>query len=348
MPGEEYALHAGSERYDSYLETSRNSQRGIENIWGHKYDIFATYTHLSSQGTPHHFPTDMAKELAGGNGKNGKPVLQFTYQYTTDNNTVATMTTPMFDIMRGKYDGHFRRLARDIKEYGKPVLFRLNNEMNTDWTSYCGMLTLLDPEIFNITWRRLYDIFEEEGVDNAIWIWNPIETSSPYSSWGEDINYFPGVDYVQLLGGTNYEMNNYTKEAAEKSYKSFRTCYKAQYEKNKDVFSKWFTVIAETACGSGGNATGELGRNAAVQAKYVREMFDVLYTGEKEEWATRIKGIIWFNCNDIDAYAGTITNRLCFYFPEDIKYDYPTNNNYADLAETWAAFKEGFQKSPAK
>jgi len=88
--------------------------------------------------------------------------------------------------------------------------------------------------------------------------------------------------------------------------------------------------------------------NAAVQAKYVREMFDVLYTGEKEEWSTRIKGIIWFNCNDIDAYAGTITNRLCFYFPEDIKYDYPTNNNYADLAETWAAFKEGFQKSPAK
>ncbi len=352
MPGDDSG--PGNPTYDAMLSNSLKSKAGVEEIWGHGYDIYPTYTHLSWYSQLHYFPKQMAKTLANGNGLDDKPVLQFTYQFTTDNNNVGTIAqpgtrfSPLFDIMRGKYDEHFRRLAADIKEYGKPVLFRLNNEMNTDWTSYCGMLTLLDPEIFNITWRRLYDIFEEEGVDNAIWIWNPIETSSPYSSWGEDINYFPGVDYVQLLGGTNYEMNNYTKEAAEKSYKSFRTCYKAQYEKNKDVFSKWFTVIAETACGSGGNATGELGRNAAVQAKYVREMFDVLYTGEKEEWATRIKGIIWFNCNDIDAYAGTITNRLCFYFPEDIKYDYPTNNNYADLAETWAAFKEGFQKSPAK
>ena len=352
MPGDDSG--PGNPTYDAMLSNSLKSKAGVEEIWGHGYDIYPTYTHLSWYSQLHYFPKQMAKTLANGNGLDDKPVLQFTYQFTTDNNNVGTIAqpgtrfSPLFDIMRGKYDEHFRRLAADIKEYGKPVLFRLNNEMNTDWTSYCGMLTLLDPEIFNITWRRLYDIFEEEGVDNAIWIWNPIETSSPYSSWGEDINYFPGVDYVQLLGGTNYEMNNYTKEAAEKSYKSFRTCYKAQYEKNKDVFSKWFTVIAETACGSGGNATGELGRNAAVQAKYVREMFDVLYTSEKEEWATRIKGIIWFNCNDIDAYAGTITNRLCFYFPEDIKYDYPTNNNYADLAETWAAFKEGFQKSPAK
>lgn len=116
----------------------------------------------------------------------------------------------MFDILRGRHDEAFRRLAKDIKAYGKPVLFRLNNEMNTDWTSYCGMITLLDPDIFVMTWQRLYDIFEEEGVDNCIWIWNPIADSCPYSSWGEDLCYNPGTEYFQLLGATSYEMNNGT------------------------------------------------------------------------------------------------------------------------------------------
>ena len=42
---------------------------------------------------------------------------------------------------------------------------------------------------------------------NAIWIWNPFGTTYPYCSWGEDLCYFPGAEYVQLLGGTSYEMN---------------------------------------------------------------------------------------------------------------------------------------------
>lgn len=350
MPGPEEALHAGNHDYDTCLETSKWSQEGIEKIWGHKYDIYPTYTHLSSMGKEHHFPLDMANELAGGNGKNGKPVLQFSYQYTTDNNTVATMFSPLFDIMRGKYDEQFRRMARDLKKYAKPVFFRLNNEMNTDWTSYCGMLTLLDPDIFNITWQRLYDIFEEEGVDNTMWIWNPVETTSPYCSWGEDLAYFPGLEYAQLLGGTNYEFNNYDEKEAAQKYKSFRTCYKAQYDKNKESFSKWFNIISETACGSGGATSGKVGRNAAVQAKYVKEMFEDLNAAEKEDWAKQIKGIVWFNCNDIVEENGEriISNRLSFYLPEKITFNLFTLKSpfrYDDLAETWKEFEKGFAKS---
>lgn len=61
----------------------------------------------------------------------------------------------MFDVLRGKFDDFFASLARDVKSYEQPVLFRLNNEMNTDWTSYCGMVTLLDPDIFIMTWAKI-------------------------------------------------------------------------------------------------------------------------------------------------------------------------------------------------
>ncbi len=333
MPGGENELHAGQPNYDEYLRKSKEMQEYIENtIWGgKKYDIYPTYTHIQ-----HAFPTDMAKELAGGNGKNDKPVLQFTYQYTTNNNLVDGEVTPAFDILRGKYDEKFRALAQGIKEYGKPVLFRLNNEMNTDWTSYSGIMSLLDPDIFVMTWQRLYDIFREEGVDNCIWIWNPIADSCPYSSWGEDLCYFPGKDYVQFLGGTSYEMNNYdTNTAALASMKTFQAHYSNLYNKNKAAFSRWGVILSEFACGSGGNASGALGRNAGAQAKWVTDMFNAINAASPEPYVKQIKGYVWFNCND---YSGTqITNRLRFADPEGQR-----GESYDDLSATHEAFRAGF------
>ena len=336
MPGLEEDLTEESETYRLFLRKSIEMQEVIEKAWRRPFDIYPTYTHIgkgtdSAHYQTHSFPSAMAERLAGGNGFNGKPVLQFTYQFTLNNNLVFEDETPMFDILRGKYDGQFRRLARDIKAYRKPVLFRLNNEMNTDWTSYCGMMTLLDPDIFNETWIRLYRIFEEEGVDNCIWIWNPIATSCPYSSWGEDLCYFPGVDYVQLLGGTSYEMNNYAKEEAQEKVVTFKTHYERLYNKNKEAFARWSLVISEFACGSGGDLTGELARNRSVQAKWVKDMFQDLTAKNKPEWVKQLKGAIWFNCNDVA--EGKVMNRLRFIDPEND----PDN-------ETVQAFGEGFAK----
>ena len=105
---------------------------------------------------------------------NGKKVLQLSYQFTNNNNTVRgnDLYTPMFDILRGplsdsyedsmtmqnKVDDVMHSLAEKIKSYKEPLLFRLNNEMNSDWVSYCGQVTLMDPDIFSLTWERMAKI----------------------------------------------------------------------------------------------------------------------------------------------------------------------------------------------
>lgn len=319
--------------YNSNYNKSKAMMEGIEAATDYTYNIYPTYTHISYGTNMHYFNVPMSNELAGGNGTNGKPVLQFTYQFTTNNNIVGEEVTPMFDIMRGKYDEYFRKLGQDIKAYGKPVLFRLNNEMNTDWTSYSGMMTLLDPDIFNMTWQRLYDIFIEEGVDNVIWIWNPIAVSCPYSSWSEDLCYFPGKDYVQLLGATDYEMNNYA--VGDNSIQSFAERYNALYKKNcESGFESWGLIISEFACGSGGDYYGELGQNASAQAAWVSGMFDEFCKDEQPPYVQQIKGMVWFNCND---YVGEqISNRLRFYDPNSKDYD--------DLTETISSFRDGFDR----
>ena len=188
-----YSLNDNGE-YDNVLT---GKTRQFEEAFDYTLDILPTYTHVSTNNVPTSFPINQAKKHAGGDKTDNKKVLQFTYQFTSNNNDVSPGYTPMFDILRGVDDEYdyfdvkdrthntLAKLAASIKEYGKPVLFRLNNEMDSDWVSYCGLMTLLDPDIFQATWRYLYKVFEDAGVDNCIWIFNPNSESIPYSNWGE-------------------------------------------------------------------------------------------------------------------------------------------------------------------
>ena len=274
-----------------------------------KPDVYMTYQHMGWGAEDGDFTESIkrADKYAGGNGFDDKPVFNLTYQFTYTNNACGGVYTPMFDILRTRKDDYFRSLARAIKAYGHPVLFRLNNEMNTDWTDYCGMMTLIDPDVFVETWRRMYHIFEEEGVDNCIWIFNPISTSCPYSNWGDAICYMPGEDYVQMLGITNYQMNNY--EGGIKP-ESFQQMYGETASKMLPWFDEYPWIIGEFACGAGsvgyfdwGTNTykrTELGRNADKQAEWVAGMIRCFENNQKPafDFCKRIKVAIWFSAND--------------------------------------------------
>ena len=291
-------------------------------LGGYDYEIMPTYTHLLYGSRPNAFPTEQANKFAGGNGFNGKPVLQYTYQFTASNNVDLAAYTPTFDIMRGKFDDQLRKLARDIKAYRHPVLFRLNNEMNTDWTSYSGIVNLLDPDIFIMTWERLYRIFMEEGVDNTMWIFNPISVSTPYSNWGEYYTYIPKPECVQILGLTAYERGNEPDE-----YVSFELHYRRLYQKNSPYFDNYPWVISEFGAGAGGEANYHyeegrwlhrpLGRHKELQAQWVDEMFDCFArrTEPGYEFVKNIKGAIWFGANDYAYVDGR--DQIMNYFELD-------------------------------
>ena len=273
-----------------------------------KPDVYMSYQHMGWGSEDANFMESFqrATKYAGGTGFDDKPVFNLTYQFTYTNNALSGYT-PVLDIVRGKKDDYFRKLAKAIKAYKHPILFRLNNEMNTDWTDYCGMMTLMDPELFIESWRRMYDIFEEEGVDNCIWIFNPISTSCPYSNWGDAMCYMPGEDYVQMLGLTNYQMNNTINGGRPDS---FKTMYTETASKMLPWFENYPWIIGEFACGAGsagfydwgkaGYVRTELGRNAALQTEWVKGMIDCFHNNQKPEYdfCKRIKVAIWFSAND--------------------------------------------------
>ena len=300
-----------------------------EEQMNYKFGIHPTYTHIGKVNSTSSFPVKGANQFAGGNGFDDKPVIQFTLQYTASNNLSLYGYTPMFDILRGKYDDYFKELASDLKEYGKPVLLRLNNEMNSDWVSYCGQLTLLDTDIFIMTWERMAKILEEEGVDNVLYIFNPTAVSCPFSNWGEDLCYLPSMKYVNILGLTYYEYNNYV----DKDPVSFFELYKWLDEKNSPYWDAYPAIISEFGCGAGGNhepINGKMYRNATSQAYWVADMFDYLNYGRQSyDFINQIKGAIWFNANDD---VGRYTRNLLVIDNVNTKL-------------TIAAFKEGLAET---
>ncbi|MCI9415781.1 MAG: hypothetical protein HFJ79_11510 [Clostridiales bacterium] len=277
----------------------------LEKKMDYKFPIISEYIHYSQN----EFPTDLTDIL----DKEGRQ-LQLTYQYTTSNNTELDGYTPALDIYRGLGDDKLREFAKQVKAYGKPVLFRLNNEMNTDWTSYCGIVTMVDPDIFIETWERFYRIFEEEGVDNTIWIFNPGGDSLPPCKWANYINYMPDSDYVQMMGLTGYEANN------QETNKSFETIYNDIFKKNEPFFKEWPCIISEFGCGSGSD-----NQYADSQAEWVKGMFDALEAGK----FPNIKAAVWFNGNDYNS-DGSVQNR----------YALKTGND-----KTMKAFKDGFSRT---
>lgn len=307
---------------------------------GSELDVFMTYLHCGWYGkdyTRSALDMGLINSEAGGNGFDGKPVLELTYQFTTTNNALGGYT-PMYDICRGRLDAEFRQLAKEIKEYGKPVLFRLNNEMNTDWTSYCGMQTMLDPDVFIDTWRRMYDIFVEEGVDNCIWIWNPIATSCPYSNWGDQLNYWPGSAYVQMLGLTYYQMNNDDK------IESFKEMYTELYKKNTPWFDNFPAILGEFACGAGAEVIFDWNQNKYVpvedletkkkwQAEWITAMFECFMKKNEPgyEWCKNITVATWFSANDYTTVDGV-----------EKVYNYLKLDNGVPLAIE--AYKNGYAK----
>ena len=263
----------------------------LENTLNYKFDIILMYNHL---GNP--LPIETMRKM-----KDKDKIIELTVQTCANNNTKLFDYTPMFDIIEGKRDEQIRILANEIKEFGNPVLFRLNNEMNSDWTSYSGIITLSDPEIYKEVWHKIYNIFEEENVTNCIWIFNPNDNNYPPSKWNNFLAYYPGNEYVHMIGVTGYNTGTYYAEQNGETWKSFKTIYDEIYNKYKDLFKEFPWIITEFASSSVGGD----------KAKWIEDMFKNINN------YPNIKAAVWFSAADYDpSYTETLKVSRPYWLDE--------------------------------
>jgi hypothetical protein len=193
-----------------------------------------------------------------------------------------------FDLYDGKFDETIRSFARGAKEFGHPFLFRLNNEMNSDWVNYSGVAALSDPDIFVSNWRRIYDIFEEEGVDNAIWVFNPNAEPCPPVHYNSFLAYYPGDKYVHAIGLTGYNTGTYYQQDFNEQWRSFDEIYRYPYDEYMKCFSRFPFIITEFSSSSVGGD----------KAEWIKDMFASLPS------YPNIKMALWWSSADYDLRDG--------------------------------------------
>lgn len=278
----------------------------IEDKLGAKFDGLLEYRYYFED-----MPTEGMK-TAYENGK----IIELTLQTSTVMNENLDGYNPVFDILDGVYDWRFKIMARQIKDVGHPVLFRLNNEMNSDWTSYGSSACLDDPQIYVELWRKIYDIFKNEGVDNAIWVFNPNDQSYPPCGYNTTMAFYPGDEYVQMFGVTGYNTGTYYDELNGEKWKSFSEIYDNVMEHQYPIYKNFPWIITEFASSSIGGD----------KVEWINEMF------KKMPDYPNIKMAFWFNSADYDNTKG---------FEEVVARPYWLD----ETPETTNAFSKGLKKA---
>ena len=138
------------------------------------------------------FPT-AADERAAARGR----ILLFTWSPERRGADVS-----IDSIIDGSRDAWIRRQARAARTFGRPFYLRWGWEMNGFWSSWgC------QPARFVTAWRRVWDLFRDEGATNVVWVWAPnwegvCKNGAPDAgSYGP---YWPGGRYVDWVGVSGY------------------------------------------------------------------------------------------------------------------------------------------------
>lgn len=288
---------------DFYVNGFDTELTAMEQALDYTFPLVLYYRHFPT----HEFPTDVMLE----NYEAGR-LVELTLQLTDNNNTDMFAKSPLLDIYRGNMDDQLRVWARAAADFGHPFLFRLNNEMNSDWTSYGGVVNLADPAIFTAVWQRVYRIFQEEGVDNCIWIFNPHDRQAPPSDWNNSLAYYPGNEYVQMIGVTGYNNGTYYTQWAEE-WREFDVIYDQIWEEYAPRFAAFPWIITEFASsGIGGD-----------KVAWINNMFE--HIGDYPN----IRMAVWFSFADFDDANGGVPART--YWLDE-------------TTETLDAFRQGLKK----
>ncbi|MGE5542791.1 MAG: glycosyl hydrolase [Bacillota bacterium] len=250
----------------------------IEDRLGFRFPIILHYLYPGID-----FPTEGMR-----NAFERGQLVELTMQVATLDNANANVRNANFDLLDGRLDEAIRRFARGAKAFGHPFLFRLNNEMNTDWAQYSGVCTLNDVDIYTKVWRRIYRIFDEEGVDNAIWVFNPNGRNYPPMNWNRGVCYYPGNGFVHLIGLTGYNTGDYYYSVTREHWVSFRQIYDPVVAEYRALYRRFPWLITEFASSSVGGD----------KAQWISDMFTALPDYPE------IRAAVWWSYADFDYRPG--------------------------------------------
>ena len=192
-------------------------------------------------------------------------------------------------ILAGRYDGYVREFALRARAWGKPFVIRFAHEMNLSryhWGTDPEGYGPASPELYRRMFRHVVDIFRSSGATNVLWAFCPNAESVPNPSsgslaaWNRPEAYWPGDDWVDILGMDGYNWGRtkvVERDGWESRWQSFREIFGPLRRALRELAPAKPIVVFETASVAAGG----------VREDWLREAL-----AEATDWG--IRGVCWF------------------------------------------------------
>lgn len=181
------------------------------------------------------------KDIVAFNNKRGiKSVLSQELESYTDRGNPHVLDS----ILNGRWDGYFRRFAKDARAAKSVIYYRFGYEMNGDWMDWGEQ-----PEKFTKAWKRAWKIFKEEKAHNVRWVFSPNVIWGDRTVRADIVPYYPGDKYVDVVGLDGYNFGD--NHSRNHTWKSFTEVFKVSLDGMKRHFPKKPLWITEIGCAEG-------------------------------------------------------------------------------------------------
>ncbi|MDP2826968.1 MAG: glycosyl hydrolase [Sulfuricellaceae bacterium] len=200
-------------------------------------------------------------------------------------------------ILAGAHDDCINLTAREIRNFGSPVMIRFAHEMNGQSNTWTGIINGNNPAGYVQVFRKVVDMFKAAGVTNARFLWSPDHASPPEvaAPSNEIRNYYPGDGYVDLIGVSGYNWGNDPLRGGG-------------WVSGEQVFKNFLQTMVRTYPGKAVMVT-EIGSVPSYGSNSRSQWYSdtIRYLASRPE----VKGLVWFN-----DYAFAQTNQADFRFSD--------------------------------
>lgn len=169
--------------------------------------------------------------------KNRIPIVSFMF-YSPKKSSVNMNER----ILNGEFDQNLISWAKNVSKRGYPIFFRLGNEMNGKWVDCNATYSYNDTDFYKLAYRHIVDIFRANSATNAKFIWNPNGGNDPGFDWNEAQMYYPGDNYVDVIGMTAYNFG----KTKYRTFTPFNVLFSDIYKDYLLSFGNKPMIIGET------------------------------------------------------------------------------------------------------
>lgn len=219
------------------------------------------------------------------------PVITWEPLYYATPTSTSSQSVLYEEILSGLYDDYIIDFAKAAARYNKPLMIRFAHEMNINGFHWGTTRQEFGPQSANIykkMFRHVVSLFRAVGTTNVLWVFCPNNESVPVpipsnssNMWNVLSNYYPGDEYVDVLGLDGFNWGTSQKVSEGDGWNSsWRT------------FSQLFT-----------EPINELKTLAPTKPILIFETGTVDEGGSRADWLAQslasarqlgVKGIVWF------------------------------------------------------